>query len=306
MKTKLLAMLLVAMVIFSLPACGIVQAAEKKTFAIVYPIIHPFFQSCTDSAVAYAEKMGYECLIRGPVQFNVQEQIQIVEDLISMKVDGFGIGSTDAEALAPLVDRAMDQGIKVVCFDTDTPNSKRLSYIGTNNFNAGLAMGETLAKLLNNKGKVICSQGIPTQSNLMERLDGVRETLKKYPDVQIVDVQAGDGDPSKTMGNIENMVEANPDFGALIGMDSMAGPNAVIVWKTKNLSQVVITFDDLEDILQGIKDGQITASIGQRQYTWGELILKNLNDACEGKTLEEIIDTGTVEITKANVDSYKN
>lgn len=279
-------------------------AKKERTFAIVYPIIHPFFEGTSRGAEEQAKAIGAKVLIKGPDTFDVQKQIEIVENLISMKVDGFGIGSTDSKALTPLIDKAMAAGIKVVSFDTDAPDSKRLSYIGTDNANAGKHMGEVLVKTLNGKGKVLVSMGVPSQLNLKQRLDGVQEVLKSNPGVTIIDTQSGQGDPAKTLANIEDMVKAHPDFDALIGIDAAAAPAAVTVWKGKGLKKPVIVFDDLPETLQGVRDGQITVTISQKQYVWGKLMIQRLNEACDGKEIPKNEDTGTTEVTKANVDTY--
>ena len=327
-KSLLLRVLLVGLVLaVSLTACGapkaqpaattaaVTQAAttqepateapqKERTFAVVYPIIHPFFEDTSRGAEEAAAAIGAKVQLHGPDVFDVQKQIEIVENLIAMKVDGFGIGSTDSKALTPLIDKAMDAGIKVVSFDTDAPDSKRLSYIGTDNFNAGKHMGEALVKQLDGKGTVLVSMGVPSQLNLKQRLDGVEEVLKDYPDVVIIDTQSGQGDPAKTLANIEDMVKAHPDFDALIGIDAAAAPAAATVWKGKGLQQVVIVFDDLPETLQGIRDGQITISIAQKQFLWGQLMIERLNEACDGIAIPENEDTGTIEITIDNVDTY--
>ena len=87
---------------------------------------------------------------------DVSNQIQIMEDLINQKVDGIAIGPCDSEALTPYIDKAVDAGIQVLCFDTDAPDSKRVGYVGTDNYEAGRAMGEELGKALDGKGSVIC------------------------------------------------------------------------------------------------------------------------------------------------------
>lgn len=300
MKRKLaLLMLCIAALSFAVRA----DAADKRTFGIVYPIIHPFFEGTSRGAEDTAAKMGIELIIKGPDRADVAQQIEIVENMIAMKVDGIAIGPTDSAALTPLIDKATAQGIKVVTFDTDAPNSKRLGYIGTDNVNAGKHMGEVLGKVLNGEGKTLVSMGIPTQENLIQRLKGVKETLaEKYPKISIIDEQTGQGDPNRTLANIEDMTNAHPDFNALIGIDAAAGPAAVIAWKAKGLKQSVIVFDDTDDIIQGVRDGQITVTIAQSQYVWGQNIVTELNDACDGKEIPAFNDAGTREVNINNVN----
>lgn len=293
-------------VLFALfvPACSMATAGER-TFAVVYPIINPFFEGTSVGAEAEARDLGVEVLIRGPDRFDVGQQMEIVENLVDIKVDGFGIGPIDPEALTPLLNRAVDEGIKVVTFDTDAPRSKRLGYIGTDNVRAGEHMGEALAKALGGEGKVLVSQGISSQLNLTQRLEGVRKALaEKHPGVVIAEVRFGRGDPDKTLSNIEEMIDDHPDFDALVGMDSYAGPAMAVVWKARGLRQIAITFDDLPEIIKGVRNGQIYSAIVQRQHEWGVNVVKLLNAACDGEAIPEYVDTGTLEITRENVDDH--
>jgi len=286
----------------SMAFAGAKKEAGTRTFAIIYPVIHPFFEPCSRGAEEAAAKLGYKVIINGPVTADVNLQIQIMENLIAQKVDGIAIGPTESTALTPLINRAMDQGIKVVCFDTDAPQSKRLGYIGTNQDNFGLHMGEVLGTTLNGRGKVLVSMGVPTQLNLQQRLAGVKKVVsEKYPGISFIDEQTGEGDPNKTLANIETMVNAHPDFDALIGIDAAAGPATAIVWKAKGLKKPTIVADDTDDIIQGVKEGHITYTIAQNQYIWGKTIVEELKDACDGKKISAFFDTGTRAVNRQNV-----
>lgn len=275
---------------------------ERRTFAIVYPVAHPFFEGVTRSAKETANLLDVELDIYAPD--HVEQQIKMMNHLIAMKVDGIGIGPTDPDALTPLINKAVDAGIKVVCFDTDAPESKRLSYIGTNNYLAGQHLGEVVAKLINYEGTIIGSTGISTMLNLNTRIDGLKDVLSNYPDIELLEIRSSDGTPAKTLENIEEMVEAHPHFDALVGIDSLAGSAAITVWKARGLKKVVVAFDDLPFILEGVANGQITSTISQQQARWGELIIQRLNEAVDGIDIPLFEDTETVEINSSNLHQY--
>lgn len=283
---------------------------EKRTFAIVFPVVHPFFEPVAVQAEKFAKENGWEVIIKAPDKFDVNQQIQIMENLIAMKVDGIGIGSTDPKALAPYVDKAIDKGIKVIAFETDTPDSKRMAYLGTDNFKAGQHLAHALARVLNKKGKVLILTGLPTQLSLNQRIDGIKQVLaEEYPDIKIVDLQSSQGDPSKAVAAIEDMIKAHPDFDAFVGIDATAGPAAVTVWKAKGWTKddkAIVTFDNVPENMQGLRDGIITSIISQMQHTWGKKILTRLNKLCNGEEVIEYEDTGSVEITLDNIDTYMN
>ena len=279
-------------------------AKEKYTFGIVYPVVHPFFQGTTDGANDKAAELGnIDLIVKAPDVSDASKEIEIMESMIAMEVDAIAIGPVDPAALKPIIDKAMEKGIKVITFDSDSPDSQRLGYVGTDNVAAGHHMGEVLGKALNGKGKVLVSMGAATQQNLIQRLDGVKEVLaEKFPDIEIVDEQSSQADTNIALANIENMVTAHPDFDALIGIDAAAGPAAAIVWKAQHLTQPVITFDDTDDILEGVRNGQITCTLAQSQYVWGTTIVEELLAACKGEEIPAFFDAGTREVTIENVD----
>ena len=287
-----------------------VSKKATKTFAIVYPIVHPFFEPVTDTAEKYAKAKGWKVITKAPESVDVNMQIEIMENLIAMKVDGIAIVPTDPDALAPFIDKAIDAGIPTICFESDNPGSKRMAFLGTYNYNAGRHLGAVVGRELSGKGKMIICTGLPTQRSLNERIKGIKEELaENYPGVEILDIQTGQGDPSLTLNVIESQVQSYPDFDVFTSIDATGGPVAVAIWKSKGWTKddhKIITFDNMEENIQGIRDGQVTSVISQKQWLWGEMILNTLTDIIDGKSVNDSTDTGTVEITSQNVENYMN
>jgi ribose transport system substrate-binding protein len=285
-----------------------VFAADKKTFAIVYPIVHPFFEPVTELAIEYGKEKNVKIITKAPESTDVNQQIEIMENLISMKVDGIALCATDPDALTPYLNKAMEAGIPALAFESDMPTSKRACFMGTDNYSAGVHLAHVLARELDYKGGVIICTGLPTQRSLNERIRGIEETLEaNYPEVKIVDLQTGQGDPALTLNVIESQIQAFPDFDAFTSIDATGGPVAVSIWRSKGWTaddHKIITFDDMPENLDGIREGIVTAVITQRQWTWGPKIIDRLLDVIEGRPVVNYDDTGTVEITSENVEKY--
>ena len=305
--------LLVAALVPSLFAGGRGESAAaadgQKTFAIVYPIVHPFFEPVTELATSYGREQNVRIITRAPEGTAVQQQIEIMENLISMKVDGIALCATDPNALTPYLNRAVDAGIPVIAFESDMPASKRYGFMGTDNYNAGVHLGHVVGRELNGQGKMIIVTGLPTQLSLNERIRGIRECLAaNYPGVEIVDIQTGQGDPAMTLNVIEAMIQAHPDFDVFTSIDATGGPVAVSVWRARGWTQnnhKIITFDDMPENLDGLRSNIVTAVITQRQWTWGPKIVDRLLDLNAGRGIINYDDTGTIEITARNVETYR-
>lgn len=310
MKKNVIRLTLCALSIVALLACTMLpafaQQEEKLTFAIVYPNIRPFFDAIGEGAEQIIAEQGYnvELILQGAQNGDVSQQIQVMEDLITQKVDGIAIGPCDSEALTPYIDQAVEAGIPVLCFDTDAPNSKRVGYVGTDNYQAGRAMGEVIGEALSGKGTVLCETGVVSQAGLISRRQGIDDVLsEKYPEIEIVQTNASGGDVTKALSDIENMITAYPDFDALIQVDA-AGEAGISAFKSRGWTKedkILIVFDDLEAVIEGVKDGQVYATVTQGQYNWGRNIVTELIALNNGEEVPENVDTGYVVVDSSNV-----
>ena len=301
----LIGVLSLIILIGAVPALA--EEGETLTFAILYPNIHPFFDAIGEGAEQEIAEKGYdvELILQGAQNGDVSQQIQIMEDLIIQQVDGIAIGPCDSEALTPYINQAVEAGIPVLCFDTDAPDSKRIGYVGTDNYQAGRAMGEAIGEALNGEGIVLCETGVVAQAGLIARRQGIDDVLaEKYPNVEIVQTSASGGDVTKALSDIENMITAYPDFDMLIQIDA-AGEAGISAFKSHGWTKedkLLIVFDDLEAVIKGVKDGQVYSTITQGQYNWGKNIVGELVALNNGEEVPENVDTGYVIVDASNVD----
>ncbi|UJF32566.1 sugar ABC transporter substrate-binding protein [Paenibacillus hexagrammi] len=289
----------------TLPAINEETQHAAYTLAVIYPMSHPFFEPVTKEAEEAARQAQVNIIVKSPEEANLEQQIRMMENLIKQQVDGIAIDPVDPDALTPYINKAVEAGIKVICFDSDAPDSKRLSFIGSHNRQAGIRLGQTVAELMNGRGMIIASTGMNTMMNMREREEGFKDALKAHPDIQLLELRSNHGDPAISLQNLEEMIEAHPHFDAFVGFDSLSGPSAIMVWKAKGLTQTAVAFDDMPEILEGIRNGQLTATVSQQESRWGYLIVTRLIEAIKNKDIPAIDDSGSVVITKDNVDTFR-
>ena len=121
--------------------------AKDKVFALVPKAMNnPFFDQARDGCMKAAKEIGgVQCLFIGPADATEQEQVQVVQDLITKHVDGIGVSAANAPAIAKVLGRAKEANIPVVTWDSDLlPADKglRASYIGTVNEQVGIAVAK--------------------------------------------------------------------------------------------------------------------------------------------------------------------
>ncbi|MUT67184.1 substrate-binding domain-containing protein [Paenibacillus sp. NEAU-GSW1] len=268
------------------------SAEPPKTFGIIYPFAHPFYETITVLAQEAAKPHNVQLIVKAPDEANIEQQIRMMDNMIRQKVDGIALDPIDSDALRPIIDKAAAAGIPVVCFESDSPESKRLSYIGTNNYEAGIQMGKTINDQLNGIGMVLVETGMSNMLSLSERLEGMLAYLNEMTSIQVLEVRYNEGSESAAVSGLEEMIDAHPHFDAFIALDFISGSSSVLVWKAKGLKRPSFTFGMMPEIEKAIKNGQITSAVSQNEHEWGSRIVEGLLQANAGVTLPAYNDTG--------------
>ncbi|ANY67234.1 hypothetical protein BBD42_12720 [Paenibacillus sp. BIHB 4019] len=276
-------------------------APDTATFGIIYPMAHPYYETVTESAKAAAAQHGVKLMVKAPDEANLEQQIRMMETMIASQVDGIALDPIDAEALVPVINKAVQAGITVICFESDSPSSKRAAFIGTDHAAAGAQMGHMLSELLGGRGMVIVENGMTRMKSLSERLEGMLTYINEQTDIQVLDVLYNEGNETRALAQLEKMIDDHPHFDALVSMDALSGSTSVLVWKAQGLNRYSLTFGMMPEIQEAIQNGQITASLSQNEQLWGTRIIERLLQAAAGETLPLFDDTGTLEITQEDI-----
>lgn len=303
-KTARAAMITMAML------TGTAAVAQDITIAVVPKVAVPFFDDCNTGAQTAADALGvgYQWVV--PQNTQGATQVKIMEDLIARHVSGIAISVNEPKSVEGVIKQAMDAGIKVVTFDSDSANSGRSMYIGTINKQAGVTMGNSMAEKLGGKGKVAIITGQLGASNLNERIDGVKEALAAFPDIEIVATEGTEDDLAKAVSVTEAILRGNPDLAGIFGMSQVGGPAVAKVLAQQEFADrkgavAVFAFDDLPDTIQGVKDGYINGIMVQRPVTMGKLAVESLVAQIKGDmTAPADVDTGVTVVNADNLDSY--
>ncbi|HMK22026.1 MAG TPA: substrate-binding domain-containing protein, partial [Terriglobales bacterium] len=205
--------------------------------------------------------------------------------------------------------------------DADAPVSKRLFFIGTNNYQAGLLGGTRLAQELKDKGNVVVYT-MPEQTNLAERLRGYREALARFSDIHIVRVVNIAGDPRVAFDTTDQILgNGGTDINAFVCLEAQGGREVAAVLNNRHVrDKVVMAFDTDADTLDWIEKGMIAATIAQKPYTMSLVGLHVLDDLYHNKLprldanfasnpfapVPAFVDTGTALIDKTNLKAFRD
>ena len=315
--TKWTALLLVVL------SAGLVACEEpyhqkdEQYYFISANINIPYWQEAQAGLTDAAKTMGVKAEMDGPTTLSPKDELDSFQKAVALHPAGILVSVSNADMFKDPISAAVAAGIPVITIDTDSPNSNRLFFIGTNNYQAGQLGAQVMAKQLNGKGNVVVFT-MPNQVNLEERLHGYKDVFEKYPGIKITQVIDIKGDPRIAFDATQSMIDKKEPVDGFICMEAQAGKEVATVLDNSHLGgkKVIVAMDTDEKTLDWIKKGIIAATVAQKPYTMGYVGIKMVDDyhhseadiakmaSSKGPTspLPAFVDTGATLIDKNNVD----
>jgi ribose transport system substrate-binding protein len=280
----------------------------------------PYWQEAAEGLRAAARDLGVKAEMAGPDTYDPKAEKEQLLGLAKRPITPAGIlvSAADPELMREAIDSVAGAGIPVITIDADSPKSKRLTFIGTNNYVAGQMSGELLAKELNGKGNVVLYT-IPGQENLDERFEGCKRVLARNPGIKILQVINIAGDPTKAFDGTQGLVEKGktpPD--AFVCLEALSCNEVANVLDRAGIrDKTVIAMDTQEGTLNWMRKGMIRATIAQKPYTmayFGTRVLDDFHHAKPGADANPVqsnrslvpvfMDTGATLVDKSNLASF--
>jgi ribose transport system substrate-binding protein len=267
------------------------QASDKVPYHVVLlsqELDNPYWRSIEQGAREASSKYGMQLAYTGPLRINPNEQIKLLEKAIAAKADALLVQGINDPQFVDLINQAVSKHIPVITIDTDEPSSQRLSYVGTNNLEAGKTMGNLVAKAAGHKGQVAVLIGNEQAPNQQLRLEGFRSVISQFPELSLVDVRSSNISRLQAAGEAEELLLQYPQLDYMVGLSALDGIGiSEAAERSKQSGLQIFAFDALEETLERITSGEIKATIVQQPYNMGYDAISLLNDYVYGKTLPE-------------------
>jgi ribose transport system substrate-binding protein len=177
-------LLLMPAALVPLTSCASPQhGPEEKYFLIATNIKVPYWQTAQAGLNRAGAQLQVKTEFVGPDTYDPKAQHDEFQRVLKQKPTGILISAGDPKLMQPDIDLAIAQGVPVITIDSDADSSKRLLFIGTDNYKAGMMGGEVVAKELKGKGNVVIYT-MPEQANLNQRLRGYQDDFKLHPEIK--------------------------------------------------------------------------------------------------------------------------
>jgi ribose transport system substrate-binding protein len=262
---------------------------------------NPFWALVEQGALQAGADYGVDVqVVAPPSESDIPGQIALVEDNAAQGAAGMAIAVTDAVALNPAIQAAIDAGVKVVWIDSGG-NNEGVTYIGTDNAVGASLAGQYLCDNVPEGGKVAILQGLITTTTGQARAEGSKAAVEACGLDLVMEVPA-DWDRAKGLAATEDILTQHPDLAGLFASNDEMALGAVEALRTADLLDqvVVVGYDANPDAREAVIAGDMEATIAQNPVNMGYLGVESLIKLINGETLEPTIDTGVELITAEN------
>jgi ribose transport system substrate-binding protein len=276
---------------------------RRKLAVIPKGTTHEFWKSVHAGANKAGQELGVDIVWKGPVREDDRdEQIKVVENFISSRIDAIVLAPLDDTALVPPASEAVKQGIPVVIIDSDIKWQGRTSFVATDNYKGGAVAAKRLGELLGGKGKLILLRYQEGSASTAERERGFLETLQKeLPQFELISSnQYGGATTESSYKTSENLlVKFKEVDGVFCPNESTTFGMLRALQDAKRAGQVkFVGFDSSAKLVEALERAELHGLVLQNPFRMGELGVRAALDKLDGKPVEARIDTGVQLVTR--------
>ena len=277
-----------------------------------------YWQTAFQGLSHAAGEMKVKAEMAGPDVYDPKAERDEFQRVAQQKPSGILVSPADPNLIGPAIDAAISQGIPVLTMDSDAANSKRLFFVGTDNYNAGTLGGQLTVTLTDGKANVVVFT-MPGQTNLEDRLHGYQTVFSSHSGMKISQVIDIKGDPTIAFDATKQLLE-NKGATAFVCLVSIACPEVGEVVNRANMGGkvTIVAMDTVPRTLDWIQKGVISATIAQKPYTMAYYGTKLLDDLHHHppqplganwnqnslSPIPTFVDTGTFIVDKDNVAAF--
>ncbi len=250
---------------------------------------HVFYKDLEEGLRTEAAKDSFDLIITA-ADFDLGKQSSQIEDFITRKVDAIIVAPVDSRGIGPAIRKANEAGIPVFTADIAAQEGNVVCHIASDNVAGGRLAGEYLAKALNGKGKVAII-GQPTVTSVLDRVQGFKEAIAKYPGIQVVADVNGEGVRDKALQVSSDVLQSHPDLNGIFGIndDSALGAlDAVKQYDRKGI--IIVGYDATPPAADAILKGTaLKADVVQYPKKIGQSTISQIQDYFGGIPLPKIL-----------------
>ncbi|MBN2655952.1 MAG: substrate-binding domain-containing protein [Spirochaetales bacterium] len=249
-----------------------------------------------------AREFGVQVVVTGPrFEKEINAQIDIVNRAIELSPPLLIVAATDFRKLVEPIRRAQKLDIPVITVDSGVDSDIPVSFIATDNIEAGKKAGTEMKRLLAGRERrdVVIMSHIRETATAIDREAGVRSALEGE---NIIGTWFCDVEQEKAYKITLELLK-NEKLGGIVALNEVATLGVTEAVEELGLQEevLVVGFDNAMKELSYLESGVLKATVVQRPYNMGYLVVKAAVEYLSGHAPEPFIDTGSILITRENM-----
>lgn len=283
------------------------EELKNKVVLISHVYSNPYWQDIKKGAEDAAKNKNIIVEFQGPDYASVEEGIRLIKMAYASNVSGIITYVQDSSSYNSIINKIIDDNIPLITIDSDAEESKRLSYIGTDNVNAGKVAAKEMINQVGDTGEIGIILGGIDVKNQIERVNGFKSYIEKYSNLKVTNIESSDSYLLQAELATKKILTDNINIKALFCTSAQDGIGAAKAIKSMGLvgKVKIVCFDALPETLDLIEEGTISATIAQNPYLMGQEAVNTIVNIIEGKKVNDIQLIDVSVINDKNITEYK-
>lgn len=248
---------------------------EKRFVYILNPGSY-YWQYAEDGIVAAGEALGCRTKRSEFTRYDIDEQISMLQAAMYMQADGIvTVGEPYSKKLNETIAQIVESGIPVVLVDTDSKESGRSIYIGSDNYKAGQLAAQKIIDETSGAGRVAVVVSAMSSANQSERYNGFADTIAQHAGMEIIAVCEHHSDNIKD--HLNRLLNETPGLDAIFCAEASSSAQLGLLIE-HHQDIVVVGFDNGPTTMKFVEAGVYDATVIQSAYEMGYQAISYLND----------------------------
>ena len=309
-RRKWLAVLLAACLLLGLSGCAGQQRQLRVTLVLKTETdVAEFWGMLLSGVERAAEEYDVKLkVLASPTETAIDTQIELIRQTVAEKPDVMILSAADYDRCAEATEEAIAAGISVVAVDTDVNAEGRACYVGSDNYEMGLEMGQQMASYLPEGGKVAVIQHMLTTTTGIDRTRGVIDALTKAGNIEILGSFCCDNSIDRARALTQELLEQDPDISGFVCTNEVCNVGAAnaLVELGMGGKVFVVGCDNSQRQIAFLEQNIIQAIVTQRPFNMGYMAVQQAVGAASGEKSEDFVEVPCVLITRENMYTQEN
>ncbi|MGD2027359.1 MAG: sugar ABC transporter substrate-binding protein [Anaerolineales bacterium] len=283
-------------------------SGDTATIAYMPPATEfNYYQAIGAGIEALAAELGVETFMLAPQSgSDIEGQMGMIQDVLTQDVDAIILSTHDENAAAPLVERAVEQGVAVIIVNSDIPNFPTPVHgvVGYSQRNGTYAEGQYIIDMFDGEAKVGVLEGLPGYHST-ERIGGYLDAFADYPGMEVVATLPTEWNVETGNTAMMDMLQAHPEIEVVITANDYIAIGAALAAEALGREDVAIFGNDGDTQgLEEIAAGKWDATVNTTPYLMGQVALQVTMDCLGGVYPGGWVETPTVIVDADNANEY--